>query len=160
MLYLDLTLGTVINFVTDFFLARQTDCIKSADDDEASTIASAQTVRDARVNAERVWAVPDSVPVNLTVPIAIAELSIEPNRGEFDRFSKDLVACGMWLAIYWAKIDAAAAGSAMGADTAAGLAVDSPLFKLERLIVDWPFDLHFRAGGRQDSERANCDCQR
>ena len=42
-----------------------------------------------------------------------------------------------------AKMDAAAAGSPVAADTAAGLAVDSPLYKLERLIVDWPFDFHF-----------------
>ena len=49
----------------------------------------------------------------------------------------------MWYVVgllFWTKIDAAAAGSATGADTAAGLAVGSPLFKLERLIVDWPFN--------------------
>ena len=95
----DLSLGQVVNLVTDYFLAGETGGIQSVDDDAAS-IASVQTVRDARVSAARVWAVPDSVPVNLTVPIAVAELSVEPSRGEFERVSMDLVVCGVWLAMY------------------------------------------------------------
>ena len=74
-LFRDLALGQVVNFVTEYFLAGETGGIQSVDDD-ATSIASAQTVRDARVSAARVWAVPDSVPVNLTVLIAVAELSV------------------------------------------------------------------------------------
>ena len=68
---------------------------------------------------------PDSAPANLTVPIAVTTLAIEPQQGVFERFSMDLVACGSWLAMYWAKLDAAAAGSAVAADAAAGLAAES-----------------------------------
>ena len=53
-LFRDLALGQVVNFVADYFLAGETAGIQSVDDDAAS-IASAQTVRDARVNAARVW---------------------------------------------------------------------------------------------------------
>ena len=114
--------------------------IQNVDDD--ASIASAQTMRDAHVIAARVWAVPDSVPLCLTVLLAVTELSIEPERGELKRFSMDPVVCGVWLAMYWGKLDAAVVGGAVAVDTAAGLAVGSPLYKLERHIVDWPFDLY------------------
>ena len=128
-----MSLREVENFVLGYFLIREVRAVHNIL--SVSVVAGSQLVpRDAPVRSKRVWAVPDRAPALLNVPIAPypfvrGDTSTHTKR-HGRRHTRHLAG---WL--FRAKLDSEA-------DTAAadcrGEASETPIYKLERLILKWP----------------------
>ena len=93
------------------------------------------------VTKEREFDIPKYVPKWYTIPIALTSTTTEPGKGEFRRLGMDAAVNGTWLAYKWAIEDG---------DEAAKAA-------LERLILNWPFDVHLFQTEAADSAGSNLE---
>lgn len=127
----DIPLSMVANFVCDMFLAGPVPtAVEHSELADHRLAAEEETRRDQITKAKRVWRIPTSCPATLHIPIVLTSRTELPQKGLFRRYGMDCAVNGVWLALYWAMLDAAA--SVDGAESA--------IEALERLILDWRFD--------------------
>ena len=134
----DCILETVDNFAWDTF------CVQPpADNAAAGSVAPPVgdddddygIVPELVKSKKRVWNIPNAVPTSFVIPISLRSAN-EPTKGKWERIGSDIAVFGTWLAYWWALQE--------GSTDAKG--------KLERLIINWPFDLFLYEQGKPDAE--------
>ena len=144
----DISLGKVENMAADMFPrglptdgAAETaaDSQEAADDAEAHPLSKPQrrAVETLSAMARRPWQIPDRVEKGFEIPIMVTSPFKELEIGKFKRLGLDVVVNAVWLAYYWAKQE----GSRQAVTA------------LEKLIIDWPFDLvHIQGNSTEEIE--------